>query len=80
MSHLKKKIDRLGSVILISCQTRAGLGPERLRPGPGQNLRPVQGSKAHMFGQITLRACIDIIFRAQSNFLALPRNVINKIA
>ncbi len=26
---------RLGLVLLISCRTRAGLGPERLRPGPG---------------------------------------------
>uniref|UniRef100_A0A673HA05 CUL7/CUL9 N-terminal domain-containing protein n=1 Tax=Sinocyclocheilus rhinocerous TaxID=307959 RepID=A0A673HA05_9TELE len=28
------KKDRLGSVILISCRTRAGLGHERLGPGP----------------------------------------------
>ncbi len=33
----------LGLVILLSCQTRAGLGPERLGPGPKFEAR-VQGS------------------------------------
>ncbi len=47
----KKRRARIGLrlVILLSCQTHAGLGPERLGPGPKFEAR-VQGSAKNAIG------------------------------